>query len=114
MLPDNIYNSYLEYKKDTNTYIAWLCSTATSCGYTPPYKSSQGATASQPKSRKKKPEEREVSIKRTHRMCRGNRQKTAKAIRRPILRRPVRCTGYQTTKKVDAMAWESDRWIGGA
>ncbi|KAI4681841.1 uncharacterized protein J4E84_007437 [Alternaria hordeiaustralica] len=29
MLPDNIYNSYLEYKKDTNTYINWLCSTAT-------------------------------------------------------------------------------------
>ena len=28
----------------------------------PPYKSSQGATASQPKPRKKKPEEREVSI----------------------------------------------------
>ncbi|KAI4658885.1 uncharacterized protein J4E79_006645 [Alternaria viburni] len=63
MLPDNIYNSYLEYKKDTNTYINWLCSTATRIGFPPPYKSSLESTASKSQARKKKKlEEREVSI----------------------------------------------------
>ncbi|KAI4696647.1 uncharacterized protein J4E88_000824 [Alternaria novae-zelandiae] len=54
--------NYLEYKKDTNTYITWLCGTASSIGFTPPYKSSSGSTASQSRSQKKKSEEREVSI----------------------------------------------------
>ncbi|KAI4679847.1 hypothetical protein J4E81_010252 [Alternaria sp. BMP 2799] len=63
MLPDNIYNSYLEYKKDTNTYINWLCSTATRIGFPPPYKSSLDSTASKSQARKKKKlEEREVSV----------------------------------------------------
>ncbi|CZR50271.1 uncharacterized protein PAC_00143 [Phialocephala subalpina] len=36
MLPDNLASSYDRYKKDTNTFVAWLHANALSCGYTAP------------------------------------------------------------------------------
>ncbi|KAF8848910.1 hypothetical protein BDZ45DRAFT_697996 [Acephala macrosclerotiorum] len=36
MIPRNLASSYERYKKDTNTFVAWLHANALSCGYTPP------------------------------------------------------------------------------
>jgi hypothetical protein len=64
MLPDTLHYSYLEYKQDTKSYITWLCGTAVSCGFTPPYKSSQPPVAqNKSRSKNKKPEQREISNK---------------------------------------------------
>jgi len=60
ILPDNIHNSYLEYKTDTKIYVNWLVSTSVHCGFTPPYTSSGAA---RPKARSKKPEQREITTK---------------------------------------------------
>jgi hypothetical protein len=57
MLPDNLYNSYLEYKKDTKTYITWLCETAVSSSFTPQYTSPRGSRSKN----KPRSEQREIS-----------------------------------------------------
>jgi len=45
MLPDNIANSYREYKADTEIFVTWLVETASRCGFVPSTTAPAQATA---------------------------------------------------------------------
>jgi len=45
MLPDNIANSYREYKADTEVFVTWLVETASRCGFVPSTTAPAQATA---------------------------------------------------------------------
>ncbi|KAI4681815.1 uncharacterized protein J4E84_007411 [Alternaria hordeiaustralica] len=67
MLPDNIANSYREYKADTEIFVTWLVETASRCGFVPSAIAPTSATGGRLKGKArtaepKSPQARKVTI----------------------------------------------------